>query len=153
MEQTIIRIKTAHGPRTRHSITFTGQGRTKQNHKNETDINQIMARFQKTGTIDFVNTQKAQFGDATGLEFQSAMETVASANEMFDALPSKIRERFNNNAQELLTFLENEDNRTEAVFLGLLKTPDTVAKETTKEADSEPPKTAEPVAKGAAEAK
>jgi len=111
-----------------------------------------MARFQKTGTIDFVNTQKQQFGDATGLEFQTAMQTVAKANEMFDALPSKIRDRFNNDAKEMLTFLENEENRTEAVFLGLLKQPDTVAKETTKEAASEPPEAPKDAAKGAAKA-
>ncbi len=116
-------LRSAHGPKTRVSLTFTGQGRTKQSHKKECDINNIMARFQKTGTVDFINTQSPQFGDATGLEFQTAMETVAHANEMFAELPSKIRERFNNNAQELLSFLENPDNRTEAVFLGLLEKP------------------------------
>ncbi len=130
--------RSAYGPKTRHSITFPEQGRTKQNHKKETDINNIMARFQKTGTIDFVNTQSPQFGDATGIEFQNAMETVAKSNEMFDALPSKIRERFSNNAQELLTFLENEDNRTEAVFLGLLKEPVRKEPETKKEPEKAP---------------
>ncbi len=122
-------LRSAYGPKTRQQITFPGQGRTKQSHKKECDINNIMARFQKTGTVDFVNTQKPQFGDATGIEFQTAMETVAKAEEMFAELPSKIRERFNNNAQELLVFLENEENRTEAAFLGLLKEPEPVVPE------------------------
>jgi len=152
VEQLINRIKTAHGPKTRQSITFTGPGRTKQSHKNETDINQIMARFAKTGTIEFVNTQKPQFGDASGIEFQTAMQTVAKANEMFDALPSKIRERFNNNAQELLIFLETEENRTEAVFLGLLKEPEPVAQETKKEEPVKAPEASTEAAKGAAKA-
>ncbi len=127
-------LRSAYGPKARHSITFTGQGRTKQSHKKECDINNIMARFQKTGAIDFVNTQSPQFGDATGMEFQTAMETVSKANEMFDAMPSKIRDRFKNDPQKLLTFLENEENRSEAVFLGLLKEPEAKEPEKTKEA-------------------
>jgi len=111
-----------------------------------------MARFAKTGTIEFVNTQKPQFGDASGIEFQTAMQTVAKANEMFDALPSKIRERFNNNAQELLIFLETEENRTEAVFLGLLKEPEPVAQETKKEEPVKAPEASTEAAKGAAKA-
>ncbi len=128
-------IRSAYSAKQRDSITFKGQGRTKQNHKKECDINNIMSRFQKSGTIDFVNKKKAQFGDATGIEFQNAMETVAQANEMFDALPSKMRERFANDPHELLKFLEIEENREEAVFLGLLKEPEPVA----PEAKPEPP--------------
>lgn len=127
-------LRSAYSSKQRHQVNFTTPGRTKQSHKKETDINNIMARFQKTGAIDFVNTRAPQYGDATGIEFQTAMETVAKANEMFADLPSKIRERFHNNAEELLFFLEKEENRTEAAMLGLLKDP----------APKEPEKTPEP---------
>lgn len=113
-------VRSAYGHKTAVQITFPEQGRTKQAMQSQCDINQIMAKFQKTGVIDFVNKHSPQFGDSTGIDFQKSMETVAKANEMFADLPSSVRKRFNNDPQELLAFCEDAENRQEAIKLGLL---------------------------------
>lgn len=115
-------VKTAYGPKQRVQINFPDQGRTKQAMQSQCDINQIMAKFQKTGVIDFVNKHAPQFGDSTGIDFQTSMETVIRAKEMFADLPSSVRKRFNNDPTELLDFCENVENRQEAIKLGLLDT-------------------------------
>lgn len=115
-------IRTAYGPKKRVSLSFPpGSGRTKQSFKDECDINQILARFKRTRTFDFVNTMQPRYGDCTGLEFRQAMETVAGAKSMFHAMPAHLRARFNNDPAEFLDFVNDERNRDEARELGLLR--------------------------------
>ena len=120
-------IRTAYGPHIHSTLVCPEQpfGRTKQSFKDETDLNWIMARFQKTGVIDFVNKRSPQFGDVTGIEFQAAMQLVIDAEAMFADLPSKVRDRFGNDPQNLLHFLEDPANRSEAQLLGLIDPPAT----------------------------
>lgn len=113
---------TAYGPKLNISITFPpGNGRTKQSHKDECDINQIMARYQKTGVLDFAAQRQGQYGDATGIEFQRSMELVREAKTMFEELPASVRARFHNEPGEFLDFVHNPENRSEMLKMGLLK--------------------------------
>lgn len=115
-------FKTAYGLKSRESMSFpaTGFGRTKQAFAAECDINNIMARYQRTGVIDFAQKNAAQYGDCTGIEFQAGMETVRKAQELFDALPSKLRSRFQNEPAQFLEFVQNPENAEEARELGLV---------------------------------
>ncbi len=149
-------IRSAYGPKQRQQIKFASQGRTKQAMQAECDINNIMAKYQKTGVIDFVNKHQPQYGDASGVDFQSAMQTVKRAEAMFADLPSTVRKRFNNNPSELLQFCENPENRQEAIKLGLLdkthgreadtSSPGKKRREGDSEAPKEPPKAEQPKA-------
>lgn len=113
---------TAYGPKIKTSITFPpDEGRTKQSFKDECDINLIMARYAKTGVIEFAEKHEPQYGDCTGIEFQAGMLLIARAQEMFDDLPSQIRSRFDNNPSEFLDFVQNPENRAECAKMGLLK--------------------------------
>lgn len=112
---------TAYSPKNKVQLTFTGAGRTKQSFKNECDINQILARFQRTGVLDFQQKHAPQYGDVTAIEFQKAQFMIAEANGMFAAMPSKLRARFDNDPAKFLAFIDDERNRNEAQDLGLLK--------------------------------
>jgi len=114
-------FKTAYGKKTKILKMFDKQGRTKQSHKNECDINQIMAKFQKTGVLTHAKSQEAEYGDIPSVDFQEAMNIVIQSREMFAELPSSVRKRFNNSAQNYLEFLENPDNKEEMRKMGLLK--------------------------------
>ncbi len=116
-------IRKAYTPRERHQINFPDQGRTKQSFRDECDINNIMAKYQKSGLLDFVNNHQAQYGDATGVEFQAAMELVVRGQELFDALPSSVRKRFDNNPEEFLEFVNDPASEAEAIKLGLISEP------------------------------
>lgn len=96
-----------------------GKGVTKQAHRDECDINQIMARFQKTGIINHVNDYQPQYGDISGDSFQESMLIIAEANTMFEELPSSVRKEFDNNPAKFLKFVEDPDNHEKLVDMGL----------------------------------
>lgn len=122
------RFITSYGPKIKVSLTFPeGNGRTKQSHKDECDINQIMARYQKTGILDFTAKHEAQYGDVVGLDFQRGLEIIGQAKAMFADMPSKLRARFSNDPGEFLDFVQDPENREEARRLGLLKPEEQVA--------------------------
>lgn len=113
---------TAYGPKTTvRTDVSAARDRTKQSFKDECDINHIMARYQKTGVLDFAQKHAPQYGDCTGVEFQAGMQKIAQARSMFEELPSKLRLRFSNDPAEFLEFVQNPANREEAKELGLLK--------------------------------
>ena len=114
-------LRSAYGPKKRQQISFPEQGRTKISMQAECDINNIMKKYQKTGVIDFVNTHQSQYGDATGLDFQQAMERVAKSREMFADLPSSVRKRFENDPGQFLDFINDANNDKEARQMGLIR--------------------------------
>mgnify|MGYP000175390794 CR=1 FL=1 len=107
--------------RTRVGITFTGTGRTKQNHKDECDINHIMRKFKKTGVVEHRNENEPQYGFADAITFNEAMNIVITAQTMFDDLPSHLRRKFGNDPSNFLDFVQNPENLQEMRELGLAR--------------------------------
>lgn len=108
-----------------------------QQFKEECDINNIMEKFGMTGLIP-QNPLEPQYGDFSGVyDYHTALNAISSAVEQFDALPATLRARFDNNPANLIDFMENPDNRSEAEKLGLVATP------TYKNEVSDPVKTEE----------
>lgn len=92
-----------------------------QQFRDEVDINTIVERFGLTGQMP-TDIREPSYGDYTGIfDYQSAMNVVVEARQAFMELPAKIRARFHNDPQEILEFLDDENNRDEAVKLGLVK--------------------------------
>ncbi len=101
-----------------------GKSRTKQSMREESDINIIMARYEKTGLIEHVNKYGGQYADMPDdVEFHSAMNLVTEAQQTFADLPAGMRDRFRNDPEEFLEFLSNPENRDEMVELGFLPPP------------------------------
>lgn len=99
---------------------------TKQSFRDEVDINTIVRRFGLTGELP-TGVAVPSYGDYSGVvDFHTAMNAVAKANEAFDAMPGEVRARFHNDPQEFLEFFADEANRGEAEKLGLVvpKKPD-----------------------------
>lgn len=116
-----LNFRHAYSPQYRLSLSFAGQGRTKQSFKDECDINTIMGRFARTGSLEHLAKRTPTYGDVQDIDFQGAMDIVASAREMFADLPSKLRDRFGNDPGKMLEFVQDEQNRAEALSLGLLR--------------------------------
>lgn len=93
---------------------------TEQSHKKECDVNFIIQKYDKIGLLSHVSKIEAEFGDVTGLDFKTAQDLVINSSKMFNALPSNIRKRFQNDPMHLLAFMENPSNREEAISLGLI---------------------------------
>lgn len=98
-------------------------GMTQQEFAKDADINEIVRRFGLTGHLpDVVNVPLS--GDFTGIsDYHSAVLAVRKAEEDFMELPAEMRARFDNDPQKLMNFLDNGENRDEAIKLGLVSKP------------------------------
>ena len=86
-------------------------GRTKQSFRDETDINQILKRAQKSGTISHLNKYEARYGDFSNFDFFEAQLKLAQGAEIFDALPVEIRSEFNQSSAEFFDYVNNPANK------------------------------------------
>ena len=101
-------------------ITFSLPSLTQQHFKNDVDINQIIARYNRTGLLPQV--EGAMCGDFDlDLDYQTALNRVIAAQNAFEQLPAQLRKRFNNNPAELLSFVSDPNNRAEGEAIGLFK--------------------------------
>ena len=103
-------------------FSCVGPSLTQQHFKDECDINAIIARHDTTGLwcnpVDLVKSRQPLFDDFSVLpDFMDAQNFLNEAGDLFNALPSSIRRRFDNNPYELLEFLADPANTSEAVAL------------------------------------
>lgn len=101
------------------SITFKGPGLTKQSFKDECDVNNIVAKYQKTGAITHFAKHAPQYDFCTGHDLKESIEIVNQANEMFAELPSAVRKLCNNDPAEFLQFVQDPANAAQMSDLGL----------------------------------
>ncbi len=123
------------------------EGRTKQSFTEQCEINNIMARHQQGVAITHLNKNAANYGFATSHDFAESMRIVKTAQDMFDGLPSTIRNRFANDPGQFLDFVQDADNRKEGEKLGIWQTmaedapqPDPEPKDPAPKGDPEPKK-------------
>lgn len=103
-----------------YALEFNDESRTKQSFKNEANINNIMARYNKTGVIDHLNSNAGSYGDfSTANSYQDSLNLIISAQNMFDDLPAKIRKRFGNDPALFIEFVDTPGNLQELVEMGL----------------------------------
>lgn len=119
-------FRSAYGERYRVTTEVGNVSMTKQSFKDETDINNILKKYLKTGILPLAQ-RVAEYGDYSDVgDYQSALNTVIGAQEAFMALPAKLRERFGNDPGQFLGFLSDPSNRKEAEELGLVEKLDQV---------------------------
>jgi len=94
---------------------------TKQSFKDECNINNIVAKYMRTGQCTHLNSHKPRYIDCVGVaDYQDALAIVAAAQREFDALPAKVRARFANDPCAMVAFVDDPKNLDDAVKLGLL---------------------------------
>lgn len=117
-------FKTIYNYKPSKGVTFETPSMTHAEFQDECDINRIMDRYLRTGVLsDPLSLQRPmQYGDFTALgDYQQNMQKVVEAREMFERLPSAVRERFGNNPGALISFVLDGNNRDEAIKLGILE--------------------------------
>lgn len=104
---------------------FDGPSLTQQHFRNETDINAIMLKYRTTGfLVDPLTprTKVPMYGDFSGVpDYQTAHIMIAQAKEAFEALPSYLRKRFNNDPRQFVEFCNDPANAEEMLKLGILE--------------------------------
>lgn len=97
---------------------------TKQEMTDDTDINKILAKARQGIPPDHFALQEAIYGQFENVgDYQAQMNRVIQAREAFEALSSKIRNRFANQPGKLLEFMDDPSNHDEGVELGIYPAP------------------------------
>lgn len=110
-------------PSTDKGMSNFGPSRTKQEFKEDADINNIIKKYKRTGLLpQAVQTQMIE-GDFTDTAetYQEALNIVTGANSLFMGLPAELRAKFKNDPQNFLEFCENPKNLDELIELGLVE--------------------------------
>lgn len=86
-------------------------GRTKQAFKDAADINKLLAKAQREGTISHLAKYEAVYGDFSDIgDLLTAHERLGRAQAIFDELPGELRREFNNSPQAFFEFVNAPDN-------------------------------------------
>ena len=114
---------------------------TQQQFKEQCDINNIIKNYHQTGELP-LSKKVGQFLDVSNVQdYQTSLQTVFEAQQAFDALPSKIRSRFENDPNQLIAFIEDDANHEEALKLGLLSPTATSKLNSTSQTQTQSPQT------------
>lgn len=117
-------IRSAYSKNTRSPFLTMGDSRTKQCFKDECDLNNILRKYRKTGLIEHLSVHQGDYKDISEpIDYQTALNTVLSAQVAFDSLPSDLRKQFDNNPGLFLDFVDNPDNADKLVEMGLANAP------------------------------
>jgi len=101
---------------------YCGNSKAKQEFRDETDVNKIMARFKTTGQLTHLRKMEPQFLDCTTIpDFGTMYLKVQAAKDAFMSLPARVRARFENDPDQFYKFVQDDRNYDEAVYLGLVK--------------------------------
>ncbi len=117
-------FRTAYGPPHRVAFECDPVSLAKQSMADECNINNIMAKYQKTGLLDHVNKYSGEYGEAIGhQDYHESMNQVLAAQAAFESLPSGLRSRFQNSPEAFINFVDDPDNIPELIEMGLLEAP------------------------------
>lgn len=95
---------------------------TQKQFRDDTDINKIMAKYQKGEAITHLQRRQGRYGDFSQIrDYRASLDHIIETQKAFMALPSGVRKRFQNDPQELINFVNDKNNYNEAVELGLIE--------------------------------
>lgn len=121
MSKDVLKFRTAYGEKLVVGLECKDPSLAKQSFKDECDVNNILAKWQATGVLPEGMSKDAMFGDFMDVcDYQTALNAVMDAQDMFMELPSSLRLRFENDPAKLLSFLQDPANKAEAISLGLV---------------------------------
>lgn len=100
--------------------------RTKQAFKDECDINRIVGRFIKTQGVDYLKMYQGyidgHYGDFSNVtDYQSAIEQVRAAEDVFMRLPGEVRKKFDHDPSKFLDYVGSDHTKEEMISMGLIQ--------------------------------
>lgn len=102
-------------------LDFTNSpSKAKQSFAKEADINNIMAQYLKTGVLP-AGERQPLYGDFSDVEdYKHVLQRISETESDFALLPSEVRGKFQNSPENLLLWLSDPANKSEAVQLGII---------------------------------
>lgn len=135
-------------PHERAKLMTVGPSLTRQEFKDECDINTIMRRYEKSGVVSHVRKSEPQYGDFVGIpDFQQSLNMLNAATESFMQLPARVRREFDNDPRQFVQFVEDPANLEKVREYGLANVPEPEAKPQRVEVVNQPIEKKEEAAK------
>ena len=120
-----------HSPR-EFAFTCEGESLTQQQFIEECDVNNILAKYKRTGLISHLARHSGNFGDFSNVDdYKTSLEKIMVAQQSFEMLPSELRSKFGNDPGKLIEFMSDEKNIEDCYKFGLKIRPE--KKETIQE--------------------
>lgn len=91
----------------RTGTVFKDPSLAQQHARDETDINNIVDKFLKTGTLPNVPMPPSYENFGEIFDFQSAMNTIKAATDSFLAMPANLRARFDNDPAKFVGYVDH----------------------------------------------
>ena len=86
-------------------------GRTKQGFKDQTDINVILKKAQRTGSLSHLQKHGAHYADYSDVpDLLEAHRRIKAGQAVFEELPSALRSEFGNDQFEFFKFVNDPAN-------------------------------------------
>lgn len=116
-------------PQTHHALDNFEETLTQQSAVEDADINNIIKRIMRGELYDNFNKYEPHYGDYSDFasDYHAALNLVLQAQESFAELPAAIRDRFDNDPEAFLRFMDDPDNLDEAIELGIVERREDVA--------------------------
>lgn len=104
--------------------TDFGPTLTKQSAEAESNINNIVKLYTKTGQLTHISEHLANYRDMSDIpDLHEAMNIVADANSTFQELPAEVRKAMAHDVANYLPFIDDPENLDQCVEWGILPKP------------------------------
>lgn len=118
-------IKVKNGfDRERVRFKSVGKSKVQQQFRKDSDINNILKKYEKTGLLvdpNIIRAGKPIFGDFSNMPtYFEAVTKINEINEQFMRLNPEVRAEFLNEPGNMVEFLNNPENYEKAVKMGIL---------------------------------
>ncbi|WNK13458.1 MAG: internal scaffolding protein [Microvirus sp.] len=95
---------------------------TKQAHKAECDIHNILGQYKRTGIINHTAPHQPKYQELPdNFDYQEALAITAQADQAFATLPSSVRERYQHSPANFLAALQTPSEEEFLRSVGVLK--------------------------------
>lgn len=113
--------------RKRVVASLNDEGGAEQQHRDRVNINSIMRKYQRTGSIEHLSGGAPLYGDFSFVvPLHEALQQVAVAREAFMALPAEVRKAADNDEVEFLAMWDDDEGRRLLGEAGLFPVEDLV---------------------------
>lgn len=105
-------------------------GMTKQAFKDSTDVNKILTRQARAGTLSHLDRFAGRYGDFTGFDFQDQQNKLAQGKSIFEQLPAEIKREFKQDPTAFFDFVNkhaDDPEKLRKVLPGLARPGDQLA--------------------------
>ncbi len=89
---------------------YTPHGRTKQSQKDQCDINQLLQKAARSGSLSHLEKYEAKYGDFSDFDFTEHAIKMAEGQTIFEQLPAEVKREFDQSPDKFFAFVTDPQN-------------------------------------------